>query len=173
MNDFEINDIRSENQFKGLTFSKFKRTDAKKELLNSLTVGKIEQALYWSAEFICCGCFIELWDIILNFVGKHIHLGNPKLPIYLELRFNNFKEIISTYIGFELNMRNNDKVRKIFAEIVTVICNSKKKHSIESVKIKKVEEFDMTNMSTKLKAPSVQYATSIFKKDDPKEYVIN
>jgi hypothetical protein len=172
MNEFEINDVRSETDFKGITFSKFKRTDVKKELLNSLKSGRIEQALHWSAEFICCGCFIDLWDIILTFVGKHIHLGNPKLPIYLEMRFNNFKELISTYNGVELDVRNNDRVRKIFAEIITVLCSSKKKHSIESIKIKKQEEFDMTSMSSKLKAPNVQYATDIFKKDDPKELFI-
>jgi hypothetical protein len=172
MNDFEITDVRTEKQFKGITFSKFKRSDVKKELLNSLASGRIEQALHWSAEFICCGCFIELWDIILNFVGKHIHLGNPKLPIYLSMRFNSFKDLISTYTGFELNMRNNDNVRKIFAEIIAVICISKKKHSIESVKIKKQEEFDMTTMANKLKAPNVNYATAIFKKDDPKELFI-
>ena len=172
MDDCEINDIRSEREFKSITFSKFKRTDAKKELLNSLFSGKIEHALHWSAEFICCGCFIELWDIILIFVGKHIHLGNPKLPIYLELRFNNFKDIIQTYIGYELNMRNNNKVRKLFAEIITILCISKKKHSIESIKIKKQEEFDITTMSSKLKAPNIEYASKIFKKDDPKELFI-
>ena len=69
-------------------------------------------------------------------------------------------------------MRNNDKVRKIFAEIITVICNSKKKHSIESIKIKKQDEFDMTTMSSRLKAPSINYASEIFKKDDPKELFI-
>lgn len=173
MNEYEINDIRGENEFKGITFSNFKRSDVKKELLNSLSTGKIEHALHWSTEFICCGCFIELWDIILNFVGKHIHLGNPKLPIYLEMRFINFKQVVQNgYAGFEINMRNNNTIRKLFAEIITILCISKKKHSIESIKIKKQDEFDITTMSSRLKAPSIQYAVNIYKTDDPKELYI-
>jgi len=173
MNEYEINDVRGENEFKGVTFSNFKRSDVKKELLNSLSTGKIESALHWSTEFICIGCFIELWDIILNFVGKHIHLGNPKLPIYLEMRFNNFKQVIQNgYAGFEINMRNNITIRKLFAEIITVLCISKKKHSIESIKIKSSDEFDITSISSRLKAPTIQYASSIYKKDDPKELYI-
>ena len=173
MNETEINDIRTKTDFKQITFSKFQKIKVKKELINCLLSGKVEAACYWGAEFICAGHFIDLWDCIILYISKYIHLGNPKLPIYISMRINNFKEIVSNgYIDNELRMRNNPKIRKLFSEIIGVLCFSRKKHSFEPIKIKKDEEFNTTNMSSKLKAPSVEYAQTIFNKNDPKEIFI-
>ena len=174
MNENEINDIREKKDFKTMTFSKYKKSDVKKKLVEELYKENLEQSMYWSIELICSGQYTDLWEIILQFIAKYIHLGNPKIPIYIELRFNNFKSIITNgYIGNELALRNNDKIRKLFAEVICVLCLSPKRHSFNVIKINKANDFNLTQINNRLKAPSTNYSNNIFRKDDPKEIFIS
>lgn len=173
MGDTDIDDVRNMNEFKGITFSKFQKTKVKKEILSCLSAGKVESACYWSGELICAGQFFDLWETIILYISRYIHLGNPRLPIYIAMRFDNFKSILSSgYLDNEIRLRNNPKIRQLFAEVISVLCFSKKKHAFEPVKIKKTEEFDMTFIASKLKAPNVNYAQKIFLQTDPKELFI-
>ncbi len=168
-----INDVRTLADFKGISFSKFQKAQVKKELESCFVAGKLEPACNWTAELVCAGHFADLWDTIICMYCKYIHLGNPKLPIYLALRFNAFKELVGNgYSGNELGLRNHPKIRQLFAEIIGVLCYSRKKHTLLAVRIKKSDEFDMTHMATRLKAPSVEYATALYLPDDPKELFI-
>jgi len=169
----EINDIRAQPQFKGISFSGYKKTEVRKQLVQNLLNGKIEPACYWCAELICAGHYTDIWENILHYFGKHIHLGNPKIAIYLQMRFEVFKNIMSQgHFISELDLRNNLNMRKLFAEIISTIATSNKKHSFEALKINREEEFDMTQMTERLKAPNVKFIEPIFKKDDPKELFI-
>lgn len=169
----EINDIRDPSHFKGESFSRYKKTEVRNQLLQNMIKGKIEPACYWSAELICAGHFMELWETIIHYTGKHIHLGNPKIVPYLEMRFQVFRNIMTSgKHQSELQLRNNQTIRNLFAEVISTLTYSNRKHSFESIKINRVEEFDMTQMTDRLKAPSMKYAEVIFQKKDPKELFI-
>mgnify|MGYP003335876778 CR=1 FL=1 len=168
----EINDIRLPKEFIGITFSNFKKSDVRKELLKSINNNKIENACNWSAELICSGHFADLWEIIIFIIGKNIHLANPKIPIYVDMRFQAFKEIVKNgYINNELALRNNEKIRDIFCEVITILSLSNKKPAFECVKIAN-DEFNLTHLTNKFKAPNTSYALKVFDKDDPKEIFI-
>jgi hypothetical protein len=172
-NDSLINDIRNVAEFKSYSFSKYKKTDVRDALIDNMSKGKVEPACYWAAELVCSGHFMEIWESILYFVGKYIHLANPKLMIYLNNRYSIFRNIMTQghYIN-ELDLRNFSNIRKLFSEIICNLTLSPKKPAFESIKINRVEEFDITQMTERLIAPSVKYIEPIFLPKDPKEIFI-
>ncbi len=160
-----ITDIRTEEQFKTTTFSKYQKTAVKKEWLASMIKSSIEPACYWTTELICSGHFVDLWELILFFYSKYIHAGNPKLPIYLDMRFQTFKKEADGET--ELTLRNNVELRKLFVEIICVLCTSKQNHSYEIIQI----QHDDGIPKSRLKAPTIEY-NKAFLKNDPKELFI-
>jgi len=169
----EINDIRMPPQFKGVSFSNYKKADVKNEFVTSMLNGKVEQACNWAAELVCAGHYLELWENILYYCAKHIHVGNPKLVCYLEKRYSVFKTIINQgNFVTPLDLRNNKTIRNLFAEVMSVLSLSTKKHSFEVIKINREEEFDMTQMTERLKAPNVDFIKPVFTDEDPKEIYI-
>ncbi len=169
----EIRDSRSGEDYRNITFSGYRRTDARKELLLALINGKIESACYWSAEFICAGLFAELWELILLFVGKNIHLANVKIVFYLENRFQQFRQIIQQgNDDDDLSYRNSVKIRRMFAEIMAILASSPKKNSIEPVRVRPTIDFDIALIPDKLKADSLDYVQPPPNKEDPQEVFI-
>ena len=170
--DTEITDTRDAKDFRIVTINGYKKTEVKRELIKSLVDSNIEPACYWSAQLICSGNLVELWDIIITFFTKHIHLSNPMLALYFEKRIGNFKDVVkSAHFEREIDLRNNMHIRIIFAEMITLLARSTKRPKLEEVKVHP-EYFDMTNIATKLRAPDVSYAKIIFAEEDPKEVYI-
>lgn len=170
-NDTKLNDHRL--VFRGSTLSNYKISEVKKQYMNETVKGNIEPSCYWSAELICSGLYQELWECIIFIASKYIHISNPKIIIYLENRYETFRNImIQKHYNFEIELRNNDTIRTMFAEISTILCLSPKRPSFEALKIDKHEEFDMSIIKDKLKAQVTTHADEIFDKEDPKELFI-
>jgi hypothetical protein len=169
----EIDDVRLQNEFKGISFSKFKKTDVKKELLNSLLYSRLEPSYYWCVELICAAHFMDIWEIFILFYSKYIHLGNPRLVIYLNRSMDVYYQIYNAgYKDNKLAMRNNWKIRKLFFEIVYILCNAKQKHSYTKIKVNK-EDMNMFVLKEKCKADDISYIENIMTTEDSKELIIS
>lgn len=168
----EINDTRELTEFKGITFSNYKKNNVVSELLKSMDKMKLENACYWCAELICAGYYLDIWNTIIEFYSVNIHLGNPKLVVYIERKLKCFISILKNgYIGQELRLRNNEAIRKLFCELICVLCFSDRKPCIQYPKID-IEEMDITNITNRFTAPNVDYGKDYLDEDDPKELFI-
>jgi hypothetical protein len=165
-NNIIINDSRILSDFKKITFSKYKKLDALNELKKNIKNSKTEESCYWCAELICAGHFKDIWDIIIIFYSKHIHIANPKLIIYINMKLILFKTIINSDYDI-LDLRNNDIIRNLFFEIICLIILTKKQHNISRIKINQSEYEININTNTNIKTTNMENIQSIYISGDP------
>ena len=168
--DTYIEDARTD--FSKKTFTNYNKSQIKKLIIEEMRKNKVENACHWIAELVCAGHIIDIWEIFFYYYGRHVHMGNPKIIVYLKKRYEVFRNIANqSFIYDDLQLRNNSVVRQIFAEITTLLTLTNQKQELRYMKIEKKEEFDVTNLAEKLKAPTVQYIP-FFKEKDPSELII-
>lgn len=167
-----INDVRTKSQFQGISFSEFKKTEVKKELISTLSQSQYEASCYWGAELICAGHYDDLWETITQFYFKYIHVSHPKLCIYLNKRWKQFTAILQHgYTDMELSARNSDKLRTLFGEVICVLCSSNKSHSITTIKIA-AADYDIINVREKMATAGQNLAADFYRGDDPRELYV-
>uniref|UniRef100_A0A6C0H5G7 Uncharacterized protein n=1 Tax=viral metagenome TaxID=1070528 RepID=A0A6C0H5G7_9ZZZZ len=158
MNEYDILDLRPISNFKTKTFSGYNKLHVKKELLTNLILQDIESSCFWSVELICSFLFNDLWDIIFLFIVKNVRIANPEISIYVLLQYNTFKSIYSNDEQFTI--RNNQKIRKLFAQIIVVCCKTKQSPAFELIKIDK-------NTQPIFKINDTSFSDIIIKNNDP------
>jgi len=115
---------------------------------------------------VCSGHFADLWELVLFFFGKNVNVANPKLALYLDYRFQTFRDSASKTPN-ELDLRNNPVVRQLFAEIIAVLCLSVKRPGTDQVKVRK-EDLDLASAGgASFKAPNTEYIKPFFQDGDP------
>ena len=168
--DVHINDIRNEKHLTLITLSGYKKTDAIKKFVDACVNNHKEEAFYWSAELICAGHFRELWDAIFKIMYTNIYTSHIKLPVYIETRLNEFRNIINS-TNNTLSLRNDNNVRMLFLEICIILCQSPKRHVLQPIKISP-DDLHISKMSHKMSAKNENFIKHIFKPDDPPELFI-
>ena len=172
---FLIQDTRHLEDFKDKSFSGFKKTDVLKTLFKSIETGKMENACHWITECMISGYCIDILDKLIIFSSKIIHINNPCLPTYLWRKYQYFYKTIDN-INLKkqkhlmIHFRNNQVLRNLFFDIVSVItCSPKTKRYDKYPKINEDTDFQFESIKKRLHAQANFCPDSLFKFTDPEE----
>lgn len=154
---------------KNTTFSNYKKCDVLKKLVQSIYYNKVEESFFWTCELLCSNYIVDIWNTYFMFTSKYIHIHNPKLPIFINKKFKDFKAIVLVHNN-DFKLRNIHEIRQLFCTITLILCKSEKYTILDDLSYK--FDFKIENLYENLKAPNVDYIKYIYKQSDPTEYII-
>lgn len=150
-NNYLICDIRTSKDLNGGTIGGYKKRDTVNVFQNSIINNRIEEALYWGVELHSSTYDKEIWNSIHDIYKKYIHINNPKLFFYINRRENEYNKIIVNYPKKHyIFSRNNQEIRNLFCDLISILTLSKKNNlfldkSLPKVNLTKITKDDLKN----------------------------
>lgn len=171
---YSINDYRNADVFKVETYSKYKKSDVATALQKSLIGGNFEESCHWSMELLISGQISEVWMKLINVLAKNINVQNPYLPAFFYNRYNRFIHIHRVYAedsssSFNvMEIRNNQMIRNLLAEIITLVTLSDKK-AINTMSKITSNDFHIDYFKSQLTSSDNNLVDDVIKSGDPPE----
>ena len=172
--NYLIVDPRPLEEFKDKTFSGFKKKDVCNELFKSIEKGKVENTCYWITECIVSGYTLEIFEKLIIFSSKVIHINNPKLPSFLWNKYSAFINSIDHISKKErkqyIHLRNTQSIRNCLFDVsVTLTISPKTKRYDQYPKPKEDIDFSFESIKSKMNATMQVLPSHIIKFTDPEE----
>lgn len=171
-----IKDTRLYDNFKDRTYSDYKKSEVLNTLFKNIEQKNMEEACFWLAECILSGYIIDIFERMIMFSCKIIHINNPKLPSYLWNRcqtfYNSFSHINQKQKQDFLQLRNSQHVRNLLFDMLTTLTISSKDKRYDKYPKVKDEDFNFQNIEGKLIATMNILPSSLMKYGDPDELKI-
>lgn len=148
-NKYLICDIRSSKDLNGGTISGYKKRDVINAFQTSIINNRIEEALYWGVELHISTFDKDIWNSIHEIYKKYIHINNPKLFFYIIQRENDYSKLITFYPKKHfIFSRNNQEIRNLFCDLITILTLSKKNNlfldkSLPKINLSKITKYDL------------------------------
>ena len=174
--NYLINDTRLLIDFKDKTFSGYKKSDLFNILFKSIDKNKIESACNWITECLISGYTLPIFEKLLIYSCKVVHINNPRLPFYLlnkaQIIDNQMKRLNVKNKDIVLLLRNSQMIRNLFFDLITTLCTSSKTKKYDKIPKIAEEDFDFHNLRNRLCATMNYVPQHIIHFNDPEELKI-
>lgn len=134
--------VRDTRKFDKTSYSQYNKKSVFTEWSKAILHAQYETACHYVAEIDCSLWQDELWEKMIIFASRHIHLHNPSLPTFLNRQFTKYLELLKNETPTRL--RNNESHRKILCQLTGIFVYSGKGPTYELPKIEtnssKIEE---------------------------------
>ena len=174
---YVIRDTRDYTKFKDLTCSGFKKTQVITAVFKNIEAKKIEGACHWTTESILSVYANILWEKLIIYSSKVVHINNPLIPQYMynkDLVYRNQLKCLDTKNKDKyILLRNSQMIRNLFFDVVTTLTTSLKTKKYDKYsKINITEDFRYENMKKRLCGGMNILPDSIMRFNDPDEIKI-
>ena len=139
-----------------------------------METGKVENTCFWVTECIVSGYTTELFEKLIIFACKIIHVNNPRLPEFLWLKYSGFLNSINHISNKDkkqyIHLRNTQSIRNCLVDVaVTLTISPKTKRYDKYPKPKEDQDFSFTSIKSKMNATMQLLPSHIIKFTDPEE----
>ncbi len=170
---YVVYDMRQPRDLKQISISGYKKSDVCKAFQNSLINSKLEDSLRWMVELHSSGMNAKIWELLYNIYLQYIHINNPHLYLYYMKRRNDYFRLIQSYPDHhEIFSRNDQSIRNIYAELVSIIVLSKKTPLFNAKSIPKLSEkllYDKMELKKRMMGLNIGQIYNYVDTNDPSE----